>query len=391
MIRRAFGERSGQGVAVHLAAGRVRHRRQQHERGRDHVFGQPFPHVPPKPLRGRQPRPGSRRYVSDQPLRAFLLAMQDHGRLMHRRMRRQDGLDFADFNAIAAQLDLLIEPAQKLQIAVRQPATAIPRAVQSRTEARAERIGYEPLGRQLRIIHIPARQTRAANVEFARHADRNRPLILVQHIHLNIGDGPADGDDGAFLAATAGPPGRIDGHFRRTIQIVQFHIQQLEQSARQVGRHRLAAAVDPAQRAPRLARALIQHKPQQTRRNRQDRHGIPTDAFQDQRGIAFLARRGENQLGTGDQRGEDNRYRGIKHVRDQQKQTVVRTYPQIVLVPEDGIADGPMLDHHSLGTSGRSGSVDDVSEIVWRGERPTSAGCSRPKQPADAARSPASG
>ncbi len=90
--------------------------------------------------------------------------MDDNGRFLHRGMRRQDRLDLTDFNAVAKQFDLLIEPAEKLQTAIGQPTTTIARAIQPCPGLGAERIGYKALGRQLRIVKVAARQTRAADV-----------------------------------------------------------------------------------------------------------------------------------------------------------------------------------------------------------------------------------
>ena len=62
----------------------------------------------------------------------------------------------------------MVEPAEELEAAVRPPAHQVAGAVEARSRLAAERIGDEPLGRQVRPAQIAARQAGAADVELAR-------------------------------------------------------------------------------------------------------------------------------------------------------------------------------------------------------------------------------
>src|ERR1039458_9185069 len=66
-------------------------------------------------------------------------------------------------------------------------------AEEARAGAAAECVGQE-LGRgQLRPVEVSARHARATNIEFARHARRDRLHIAIEHVQLGVGDGPPDG------------------------------------------------------------------------------------------------------------------------------------------------------------------------------------------------------
>ena len=94
----------------------------------------------------------TQRHVGHQPLvraaapsaRATTTASRTAG------MRRQRRLDLPQLDAEAAQLHLVVDAAQELDRAVRQAARQIARPVQPRARLGRERIGHEPLRRQLR-------------------------------------------------------------------------------------------------------------------------------------------------------------------------------------------------------------------------------------------------
>src|SRR5262245_11506736 len=76
---------------------------------------------------------------------AGVIAKRLDDRVAHRRMLRQRGFNFANLDAETADLHLMIDAAQKLDVAVRE----IPSEIAGLVEplARPERIGDESLGR----------------------------------------------------------------------------------------------------------------------------------------------------------------------------------------------------------------------------------------------------
>ena len=104
-------------------------------------------------------------------------------------MPTQRRLDFAGLNAEAADLHLLVGAAQMFKDPVGAPAPQIPGP--AKALATAKRRGHEPLGRQRRASEVTARETDAADIDFASHADGDRLEIAVEDVHLGVGDRPA--------------------------------------------------------------------------------------------------------------------------------------------------------------------------------------------------------
>ena len=109
-----------------------------------------------------------RHHVGHQPPLAVRLLAGQHDRLPHPRVRRQRRLDLPQLDAEAADLDLLVDAAEVLEVAVRQPAGEVARAVEPRAGPRGERIGHEALRGQLRPAEVAAGQAR-------RRRRRSRP------------------------------------------------------------------------------------------------------------------------------------------------------------------------------------------------------------------------
>ena len=85
----------------------------------------------------------------------------------------QHRLDLAQLDPEAADLDLVVEPAEELEVAVRPLARQVAGAVEPRAGRLAERVGDEALGRELRPVEVAAGQAGAADVQLAGHADRH--------------------------------------------------------------------------------------------------------------------------------------------------------------------------------------------------------------------------
>src|SRR4030095_14918415 len=114
-----------------------------------------------------------------------LFARYHHG-LAHGRMFGQHRFDFAQLDAEAADLDLIIEAAQKLDVAVGQIARPIPGPIHARAGDSRERVGQKLLLRPLRTVPISARQSRTGNIELSMNSDRYRLLVLIQYVDLSV-------------------------------------------------------------------------------------------------------------------------------------------------------------------------------------------------------------
>ena len=116
--------RCRKGAGVELAVDRQRQRLHHHHRGRHHIRRQPLGER--GTCGGRVGGPGD---VAHEPLVAGAVLTGDHHRLPHSVQPGQRGLDFAQLNAIPADLDLLISAPHIPQLPIGAPPHQIPGAI----------------------------------------------------------------------------------------------------------------------------------------------------------------------------------------------------------------------------------------------------------------------
>ena len=92
--------------------------------------------------------------VSDQPLLPCVFPA-DHNGLLHRRVPAQGSFDLPQFNPEPTNLDLVINAAQKLNVAIRQITRQVTRPVQPFSLCLSKRVGNKPLRRQVGTIQVP--------------------------------------------------------------------------------------------------------------------------------------------------------------------------------------------------------------------------------------------
>ena len=131
-----------------------------------------------------------RHHVGVEP-RLRLDVARHHDGLAHRGVLAQGGLDLAGLHADAADLDLVVQPAEDLQRAVGPVAAAIAGAVEAIAVVVAERIAGEAglvLGRR---AEVPQAAERRPQGDLARLADAAEPPVRGEHQRLRLGQGPA--------------------------------------------------------------------------------------------------------------------------------------------------------------------------------------------------------
>ncbi|EZP44837.1 hypothetical protein BW39_06020 [Delftia sp. RIT313] len=350
-----------QGLAVHLAVGCQRKRIQHHDGGRQHVVGQ---HGGQSLAQlGRQAFPSLRRgHVGQQPRAARALG-GDHDGLAHSGPGQQLGLDFAQLDAQAAHLDLVVQPAQVFDLALRIPAHQIPRAVQPTLAAAIEGMGHEALGRQPRPVQVAARERHATQVQFARHALGHGRHVGIQHPGFGGADGPANGHQ-AEAVVTAGPLRHVDGGLRGPIEVLQAHAAQAPQGLALGGRgHGLATADDVAQPCL-LLYALVCQKGLQHRGHEVQRRDLVTaDQRDDACRLALVAGSCQHQLHAYGQGPEDFPDRDIEAERRLVQHGIPGAYRIALLHPGHAIAQCGMPVRGTLGPPRRARGVDHVSQV----------------------------
>ena len=223
-----------QRVAVHLAVGRQRPGIQEGKRRRHHVIGK----FRPQKIRQLFDR-GRGALIGNQIGRQLLLSAsafaRQHQAFPHRRMLVEQRLDLARLNPITANLDLLIDPTEKFEIAVGLPADQVAGFVEARAGPFAQGMRNEFFRREDGIVSIAARQAVAANVKFARHTDRHGSQKPVEHVSLHVGNRTANWRSAVryVMGGRDRSTGRDHGVFRRSIVIDQTKRQLRSRTAMQ--------------------------------------------------------------------------------------------------------------------------------------------------------------
>src|ERR1017187_3858714 len=101
-------------------------------------------------------------------------------------MLAQCPFDFTEFDSVSPYFDLMVNPAAKLDIPVRQITCAIARPIQPSARIWTEWIQNEFLGGQISAVEVAARHSTATNVKLARNAHSHRLPLLIEDINAAI-------------------------------------------------------------------------------------------------------------------------------------------------------------------------------------------------------------
>ncbi len=107
----------------------------------------------------------------------------------HPGVLRECRLDFGRLDPLTQDLDLIVEPAQKFDVAVGEEPHQIAGPVEACAGYRLRRIPNELLSRELRMVQIPARQPVAADAELTGRAASTgrRSSSTIRTVVLEIG------------------------------------------------------------------------------------------------------------------------------------------------------------------------------------------------------------
>src|SRR6185295_8381276 len=101
-------------------------------------------------------------------------------------------LDLAQLDAMAAQLDLVIDAPEILELAGRAPAPEIAGAIHARPRPVRERIGDEPLGGHRVAIEVAAREGVTADPDLPGDAGRHRLQPAIEQVAARGTERPPD-------------------------------------------------------------------------------------------------------------------------------------------------------------------------------------------------------
>src|SRR4029450_6302938 len=101
-------------------------------------------------------------------------------------MFEQPRLDFARLHSVPADLHLIVEASQELDVPGGPVSGAVTSLVQPSSRLSREGIRNEPLSAHIRLIETPSRQTAAGEMQLASDADRHRLEPVVQDVCLYV-------------------------------------------------------------------------------------------------------------------------------------------------------------------------------------------------------------
>ena len=107
-------------------------------------------------------------------------------------MLGEGSLDLAELDAEAPHLDLGVDAAEEVELAVRSVAGQVAAPVEAAAGEPRHRIGDEALRRHVRPAEVPTGQAVPAEMELARNPHRQGAQAGVQYEGDGAGNGPAD-------------------------------------------------------------------------------------------------------------------------------------------------------------------------------------------------------
>ncbi|SAL88820.1 hypothetical protein AWB74_08750 [Caballeronia arvi] len=286
---------------------------------------------------------------------------RNNDRLTHGRMTGDLRLHFPKLDTEAANLDLMIVPAKKFDIAVGTITCDIAGAVHTRIGD--ERIIDKSLGCQLRPIEITTRHTRATDIKLANCTDRHQLKLCIEQIDARIGNRLAD--DGQRLFDRNLGDGRIHGALGWTIDVEGADLFSLCEAIPRLLRHRFATNEQRQPGAPAFEQASGEQHIELSRGAVEHVDAARVQIFDQRRAI------GTHVCGNDDQ----------PMTRKQGRQALQRRIERDAGVQADAGLWGAicehrrlqcmmqvqhmvMLHHHALRLASRTGRVDHVSEVM---------------------------
>ncbi|RPK29357.1 hypothetical protein EES39_39945 [Streptomyces sp. ADI92-24] len=218
----------GQRAPVQLAVRGQRQGAEWDDRGGHHVLDEVFAHVAEQFGSVQDPRLGGYGVGHQALVAGPVLADDDRG-LGDGGVADQHGLDLAEFDAVAAELDLLVRAAQEDDLAVLVPGGQVAGAVHA-AAGRSVRVGGEPLGRQGRQPAVALGEVRSSDVELTGFAGGGVAQFGVQDVHGGVRHRDAEvepvegahlGGEGLVAAEDGRLGGTVDVHERGVRAVVQ--------------------------------------------------------------------------------------------------------------------------------------------------------------------------
>jgi hypothetical protein len=349
----------GEGAAVHLPHRGERKLGEELEDRRDHVRGQALGQEGTdagEPGRGVGDRPADGQ-EGGEPLAAGQVVAHRHGRVADLRVRGERSFDLAGLDAEAADLDLVVHPAEKAERSVQPPGGAVAGAVEALPGLAGERIGDEALGREVRPVQVATGQAVASGDQLSGDARGHRSEGGVHDVDPRAGDRLPDGERHPGLDRwTDDVRGGVGGVLGRPVVVAQPHPGlDLQDALSGLGEEHVAADredLHPAQDLRPGGRDLVEVA-------WRDLHGgdaVPLDDAP-QLVVGEQPRRRHDQAAPVEQGAPDLQGRGVERDRRVFQEDLVGR-----VLAEHQASDAAVLDADRLGLAGGAGGEHHVGE-----------------------------
>ncbi|GAA3440291.1 hypothetical protein GCM10018954_099140 [Kutzneria kofuensis] len=101
-------------------------------------------------------------------------------------MPAQHMLDLGRLHPLATDLDLGVGPADELELPVGGVPAEVAGPEDRRDPIRLERVGQEPLGRQLRSVDVSVGESGPTGVDLPRDARRHQPTSRIAQVDAHV-------------------------------------------------------------------------------------------------------------------------------------------------------------------------------------------------------------
>jgi hypothetical protein len=343
---------------IELAVGGQGQALERDERGRDHGLGELRPEV------GAELRGGGRGGVADD-VRDQRLVADDRGGGGDAGVPAQGGLDLAELDPVAAQLDLAVPPAEEDERAIGAQPDDVAGAVEAAAGGAPGGVRHEARGGELRAAQVAPGQAGAPEVQLPGHADRHGVAMAVPHVDLEVADRPPDRH--GRVAGAAAPGGDVDRRLGGPVEVVQLGAEARKAAVLDLGRQRLAAAEDAAEGRAPAELALLQEHPQHGGHEVQRGDAVARDGVDEVRAVAVAVGPRHDEPRAGQERPEQLPHRDVEAERRLLEHAILGAQEVGVLHPQEPVADRPVRRDDALGPAGRAGGVDDVGRVIGPG------------------------
>ncbi len=363
--------------AIELAVGGQRQPVEERPTDRDHVIRQGFAQVQLDRITQRALLVRVQCLNRHDPGRQLLAAEavhRQHHRFTHLWMLEQLRFDFAELDAETTDLHLVVDTADVLDHPVAAQAREVAGTVQTLAGLAVERVGHEAGGAHAGLIQITTGQTGASDVQLTDAALRHQVQGAVEQVPRQVDNRRANRAAVVALQIRQRqrPVGHVHGGFGDAVHVDQRRraiAKTLEPRTQILYFQRLAAEHHVTQgiAATRLAgdlhqrlerrRCLVQHR----------------DIFIAQQRVEILRRtadivRHHHQFAAVQQRAENLPHGKVERVGMEQRPAVLRAKIEPVLGGAEQAHHVAVRQQRALRFAGGTGGVDDVGQIVRRGQ-----------------------